>query len=211
MVLNFLACVRICRRSSRNWRAPRFGMTASWENNSTPLGLRAARLLNLSPASTLTVFHSIQGFAHQQSCEATRGCMGSLRFGAGMRLVAAIFLLLLFAFLTACGGHKPVGPSPFPAKITLNPSPSFSMQTGTTLGLTASAQNSSNTGIRPTFTYSIIPGSPAGVLDIAPNGFACAGTWNAPAYTICTPANTGVVEVTASALGATSAPTYIFV
>jgi hypothetical protein len=137
--------------------------------------------------------------------------MGSLRFGAGMRLVAAIFLLLLFAFLTACGGHKPVGPSPFPAKITLNPSPSFSMQTGTTLGLTASAQNSSNTGIRPTFTYSITPNSPAGVLDIAPNGFVCAGTWNAPAYSICTPGNTGLVEVTASALDETSAPTYFFV
>jgi hypothetical protein len=85
------------------------------------------------------------------------------------------------------------------------------MQVGTTLGLTASAQNSSNTGLRPAFTYSLIPGSPAGVLDIAPNGFACAGTWNAPAYTICTPGNVGLVEVTASALGETSAPTYFFI
>jgi hypothetical protein len=85
------------------------------------------------------------------------------------------------------------------------------MQLGTTLALSAGAQNGSNSGLRPTFTFSISPSSPAGVLDIAPNGFACAGTWNAPAYNVCTPANTGMVEVTASALGATSAPTLIFV
>jgi len=137
--------------------------------------------------------------------------MGRLRFGQSAWLVSTISLLLSFAFLPACGGTKPPGPSPFPAKITLNPSPSYSLQVGTTLGLTASAQNSSNTGIRPAFSFSIIPGSPAGVLDIAPNGFACAGTWNAPAYSICTPGNVGLVEVTASALGETSAPTYFFV
>jgi hypothetical protein len=139
--------------------------------------------------------------------------MGRLRFGQSAWLVSTISLLLL---LPGCGGTKPPGPSPFPAKITLNPSPSYSMQVGTTLGLTAGAQNSSNTGIRPTFTFAISPVSPAGVvptgvLDIAPNGFACAGTWNAPAYTICTPGNTGTVAVTASALGATSAPTLFFV
>ncbi|MGA7928596.1 MAG: hypothetical protein WCA20_21700, partial [Candidatus Sulfotelmatobacter sp.] len=134
--------------------------------------------------------------------------MGRLRLRRWAWLVTTIFL---FLFLAACGGHKPPGTSPFPAKVTLNPSPSYSMQLGTTLLLTAGAQNGSGTTIRPTFTYAISPSSPAGVLDIAPNGFACAGTWNAPAYTICTPANTGVVQVTASALGATSAPTFIFV
>src|ERR1700733_857423 len=134
--------------------------------------------------------------------------MGRLRSGRSAWLIITIFL---FLFLAACGGHKPPGVSPFPAKITLDPSPSFSMQLGTTLFLTASAQNGSGSSIRSTFTYAISPSSPAGVLDIAPTGFACAGTWNAPAYTICTPANTGVVQVTASALGATSAPTFIFV
>ena len=85
------------------------------------------------------------------------------------------------------------------------------MQVGTTLLLTASAQNSVGSSIRPAFTYSVSPSSPAGVLDIAPNGFACAGSWNAPAYNTCTPGNTGMVQATASALGATSAPTLIFV
>ena len=138
--------------------------------------------------------------------------MGRLRLRRWAWLVITIFLFLfLFLFLAACGGHKPPGISPFPAKITLNPNPSYSLQLGSTLVLTASAQNGSGSNIRSTFTYAISPSSPAGVLDIAPSGFACAGTWNAPAYTICTPANTGVVQVTASALGATSAPTYIFV
>ncbi len=137
--------------------------------------------------------------------------MGRLRFGLSPWQVAAIFLFLLFLLLPACGGNKPPGASPFPAKITINPSPSYSMQVGTTLVLTASAQNGNNTIIRPAFTFAVTPSSPSGVLDIAPSGFACAGTWNAPAYTVCTPANTGMVEVTASALGATSAPTLIFV
>src|ERR1700683_3302880 len=97
---------------------------------------------------------------------AARGCMGRLRFGQSAWLVSTISL---FLFLPAYGGTKPPGPSPFPAKIILNPSPSYSMQVGTTLALQASAQNSSNTGIRPTFSFAISPTSPAGVLDIAPN------------------------------------------
>ena len=82
------------------------------------------------------------------------------------------------------------------------------MQVGSSLLLTASAQNSSGTAITPTFTFA---SSNPGILDIAPNGFACAGTWNAPVYSICTPAGIGTVEVTASALGATSPPTLFFV
>jgi hypothetical protein len=140
--------------------------------------------------------------------EATRGCMGRLHFGLSAWIVITILLSLL---LPGCGGSKPRGSSPFPARITLNPNPSFSMQVGATLLLSASALNSSNSGLRPTFSFAITPSSPVGVLDIAPNGFACAGTWNAPSYTICTPGNIGMVQVTASALGATSAPTLIFV
>ena len=134
--------------------------------------------------------------------------MGRLGFGPSVWVVVTVSWLLL---LPACGGHKPPAPSPFPARITLTPSPGFSMQVGTTLVLTATALNSSNSRLSTGFTYNISPSSPAGVLDIAPNGFACAGTWNAPAYTLCTPGNTGMVQVTASAVGATSAPTLIFV
>jgi len=134
--------------------------------------------------------------------------MGSLRFGSlagAVAIVSSLFLL----FLAACGGgSKPPGPSPFPAKVTLNPSISSSLQVGTTLLLTATAQNNSGTSIAPVFTFTT---SNPGILDIAPNGFACAGTWNAPLYSICTPAGIGTVQVTASALGATSAPTLFFI
>jgi hypothetical protein len=134
--------------------------------------------------------------------------MGRLRFGTSAWLIAAI---LLFLLLPACGGgSKPAGPSTFPVRVTLNPSPSYSMVSGTFLLLSASATNGSNSVLRPTVTFSISPSSPAGVLDIAPSGLACAGTWN-NAYSVCAPSNTGMVQVTATALGATSAPTYIFV
>ena len=131
--------------------------------------------------------------------------MGRLRFGA---CAWTGFTLFLFLFLPACGGSKPPGASPFPGKITLNPASSFSMQLGSTLFLTASAQNNTGAAISPTFTFAT---SNSSILDIAPNGFACAGIWNAPLYSICTPAGVGTVQVTASALGATSPPTTFFV
>jgi hypothetical protein len=97
-------------------------------------------------------------------------------------------------------------------KITLSPSTS-SAQVGTIFQFGASAQNASNTPLSATFTYAVTNVSPTStaILDVAPNGFACAGTWNAPLYSVCTPAGYGAVEVTASALGATSAPSLIYV
>jgi hypothetical protein len=133
--------------------------------------------------------------------------MGRLRFGASL----VVITISLFLFLPACGGHKPAGTSPFAVRIILNPTNSTSMQMGTTLLLSASAFNNTNTSLRTAFAFAIDPSSPTGVLDIAPGGLACAGTWNAPAFTLCTPSNTGVVSVTASALGVTSPPTMIFV
>jgi hypothetical protein len=82
---------------------------------------------------------------------------------------------------------------------------------GTVQQFAATATNVANKSIVPTFTYSLSPNSPAGILDIAPNGYACAGTWDAPLYTVCTPAGTGAVQVVASALGASSPPTWVFV
>jgi len=120
-------------------------------------------------------------------------------------VIIAIFFLLL---LPACGGKKPAGASPFPAKISLNPAISYSLQLGGTVVFSASAQNGANGNISPTFTYT---SSNPGILDISPTGFACAGTWNAPYFNVCTPAAEGVAMVTASALGQTSPPTMVFV
>lgn len=128
-----------------------------------------------------------------------------LRCGARVGVVVSIFLSLL---LPACGYKKTAASSPFPAKITLNTGTSFSLQVGATILLSATAQNDAGTAITPTFTFL---SSNTSIVDIAPNGFACAGTWNAPIYSICTPSAIGTAQVTASALGATSPPTLFFV
>jgi hypothetical protein len=139
------------------------------------------------------------------SGSATRGCMGRLHC---VRYAFIAITIFLFSLLPACGGHKPPGANPFPAKITLNPTTSASMQAGTTMVFTASAQNGANANIAPTFTYA---SSNPGVVDISPAGFACAGSWNAPYYNVCTAAGIGQSAITASALGATSPPTVVFV
>jgi len=106
-----------------------------------------------------------------------------------------------------CGGHKPPGVSPYPARITVSPGGSASLQLGGTLNFTATAQNSSNNTVGATFTWT---SSDTSILNLAPNGVACAGQWEA-GYASCTPGGTGLVAVTASAIGVTSVPTFVFV
>lgn len=131
--------------------------------------------------------------------------MGRLRSSRSLWLICAIFFAVL---LPACGGHKPPGASLFPVRVTLTPAISYSMQVGSAIQLTASAANASNTVISPAFTYN---SSDPSIVDVAPSGAACAGKWNAPIYSTCTPAGIGTASVTASAAGVTSAPTLIFV
>ncbi len=121
--------------------------------------------------------------------------------------VACAVVAVLLCFLSGCGGKKPPGPSNQLVKITLSPAPSTSVQVGTALSFTASAQNASNQNISASFTFQ---SSDTSVLTIAPNGVACAGSWDAT-FTLCTPKGTGVVQVTASAFGVTSASTLVFV
>jgi hypothetical protein len=129
--------------------------------------------------------------------------MGRLRCGG----VAWAVVTGLMCFLGGCGYRRPPGPSNQPARITLSPTPSTSVQVGSTVIFTASAQNSSGSSLSLGFTFQ---SSDTSILNIAANGVACAGRWDAN-FTICTPQGTGVVQVTASALGATSAPTQVFV
>ena len=131
--------------------------------------------------------------------------MGRLRC---VRFALVGLTISLFSLLPACGGHKPAGTSPFPAKITLNPPISASMQLGSTLVFTASAQNGSNSNLSPVFTFT--SSNPA-VVNISPAGVACAGSWNAPFYNICTAGGGGTAEITAFALGTTSPPTLVYV
>ncbi|SRR5579871_2912514 len=139
--------------------------------------------------------------------------MGRFWFGTGVRGILALALLCL---LPACGGHKAApASSPYPIRVSLNPTPSTSLQVGMTLQFVATAQNSANQSLTAAFTYTVTPlGQGSGgtaIVDVTPLGTLCAGTWNAPLYSVCTPGNFGVAEVTASALGATSAPTLVFV
>jgi hypothetical protein len=134
--------------------------------------------------------------------------MGRLRRSQWVQVVIAVSSLLSVA---ACGGHKPLGASPLPAKITLTPAVSLSLQMGATQQFLGSAVNGSNQNVSPTFTYALTPNSVPGILDVSPAGFACGGTWNAPYYNVCTPGASGVAQVVASALGSTSPPTYVFV
>jgi hypothetical protein len=132
--------------------------------------------------------------------------MGRLRFGQWAWIVVTISCLVL---LSACGGSRPPGASPFAARVNLNPATSLSMQLGTVVIFTASAQNGGGAAIRGAgFTYT---SSNPGIVDVAPNGFACAGTWNAPLYTVCAPGGLGLAQVTASSGGVTSPPTLVFV
>lgn len=129
--------------------------------------------------------------------------MGRLR-SCGWQCAVAI---ILAGAISSCGGHKFGGVSPFPARVTLSPAGSTSVQQGNTLTFTASAQNSSGSNVNTTFIFA---SSDTTVMNIAPNGVACAGVWN-QGYTVCTPAGSGVVKITATGDGGSSAPTYVFV
>jgi hypothetical protein len=129
--------------------------------------------------------------------------MGRLLSGGWRYVIAIIFA----GAVSSCGGHKPPGVSPFPARINLNPGGSTSVQLGNTLVFTAAATNGTGTSVSASFTFT---SSDTSILNIAPNGVACAGVWDA-LFSTCTPAGIGVVQVTATGLGASSVPTYVFV
>jgi hypothetical protein len=126
------------------------------------------------------------------------------RFRSGLFLAVAILTCWNFS---ACGGKSKAGPPLFAGKISLNPSINTSMVLGGTMIFTSSVQTVSGTNLNTPVTFS---SSNTSILSIASNGVACAGHWDAT-FSTCNPGATGVVQVTASALGASSIPTYIFV
>lgn len=115
--------------------------------------------------------------------------------------------ILSFSAMLACGGGSKPGPPLFPGKVTLTPSTNISMELGGTIIFTSTVQTVSGTTLNTPITFS---SSDTSILNIASNGVACAGHWDA-GFTTCTPGATGVVQVTASALGSSSIPTFVFV
>jgi hypothetical protein len=122
----------------------------------------------------------------------------------GLDWAAAVLSILSIG---GCGGHPPAGQSPFIARIILNPGGNSSIQIGSFIGFSASATNAAGNNVGATFTYN---SSDTSILNIASNGAACAGRWDA-AFTSCIPGGTGVVKVTASAGLVNSPPTFVFV
>lgn len=125
------------------------------------------------------------------------------------RLSRFWLLFPIFALLTVagCGGGSKPGPPLFPGKVTLTPATPTSLQLGGIIAFTSAVQTSSGTNLTTTITYA---SSDTSVLNISANGIACAGHWDA-LFTTCTPGNAGAATVTATALGGSSIPTYVFV
>jgi hypothetical protein len=128
-----------------------------------------------------------------------------------MRRLRSVLALAVAIFavwgIVGCGGHSQPSVSRFPAKITLSPGTSTSVALGSEFVFVATAQNSANANISTPFTYQ---SSDTSKVNVAPNGIACAGHWDTT-YSVCTPGGIGYALVTASALGVSSAPTYVFV
>src|SRR5579871_894329 len=122
----------------------------------------------------------------------------------GPWLIVAVSALLGIA---ACGGGSKAGPPLFAGKIAITPSTTTSLEAGATLIFSTSVQTASGTNLNTTITYT---SSDTSILNISPAGIACGGHWDA-LFATCTPGGPGVVQVTASALGGTSVPTFVFV
>jgi hypothetical protein len=118
-----------------------------------------------------------------------------------------VVAILCIWSVSGCGKAAKSGTPLFPTRVNLNPVTDLSLTVGSTQAFTASAQASSGANINTPITYT---SSDTSILTIAPNGVACAGHFDV-AFTTCTGGGTGVALVTASALGHSSAPTWVFV
>jgi hypothetical protein len=130
-------------------------------------------------------------------------CMGRFR-SLSLRLAVAV---LSISAITGCGGGSHPGPPLFTGHITLNPGTATSLVLGGTLNFSATVQTTSGTNLNTTVTYT---SNDTSILNLSPNGVACAGHWDV-AFTTCSPGAIGAVTVIASALGGYSVPTYVFV
>jgi hypothetical protein len=130
-------------------------------------------------------------------------CMGRFRSGGVFWVVA----ILCFWSFSACGGGGKPGPPLFAGKVLLTPSSNTSLVLGGTLVFFSTVQTVSGTTLNTPVAYS---SSDTSILNIASNGVACAGHWD-QTFSTCSPGATGVVQITATALGSASIPTYVFV
>jgi len=135
------------------------------------------------------------------------GSSGRVNF----RIIKACLAAGWLAALVGCSGSSPVRTTNFPVpnSISLQPTPSVSMELGTNQAFTAVPLDVSNNAISEPFTYQ---SSNTAVVTIASNGLACAGSWDSLTNPqICTPGSVGVAQITATAQGVTSPASTVYV
>jgi hypothetical protein len=133
------------------------------------------------------------------------------RFGAVVPAVLAPLTFIVLASFAGCSSSNPVKTAvyPVPASISINPSPYASLELGTYQPFSATPQNSSKGTITEPITF--VSSNP-GVVTVAANGLACAGSWDSlVSPQVCTPGSTGVSEVRAVAMGVSSPATTVYV
>ena len=129
--------------------------------------------------------------------------------------VFALFAIGFTIALTGCLGKSTSNSGIGSVKsISLNPAGNTSLEIGGTQVFSASALDQNNRAI-PGVNIQFIVSVPAGSTAPAPismtsNGNACAGTWDA-SQALCSPGNSGVAIVTATANGVRSAQATVYV
>src|SRR5437763_1740064 len=122
-----------------------------------------------------------------------------------VQLGAVITMSLILAGLLGCGKSSSTTNFAKPASITLTPTPTASIDIGTTQAFSGVAHNFAGRTITEPISFL---SSNTAVVTVASNGLACAGTWDSlTAPMVCTPGPAGVAQITATAMGVVSPPT----
>jgi hypothetical protein len=133
--------------------------------------------------------------------------MGKL-FRSVMVLGSCLFVLSLMSGCSSSSATKATN-FPIPANVGLSPGNIISLNLGSTQLFTASPKNNKGS---PVTTPVSFQSSNSGVVTVADNGNACAGSWDSlTTPQICTPGSVGIAQVVASSHGVTSPPTTIYV
>ncbi len=122
----------------------------------------------------------------------------------GPYIAGALTVIFILASL-GCGSGGSKTPSPI-TTVTLSPSPTASMNLGSTLQFSASVTQNKTVISTPITFLS----SNKAILSFSPSGLACAGSWG-PNFIICNPGIPGVVTARASGFGTPSPMTVVYV
>ncbi|HJS97581.1 MAG TPA: hypothetical protein VJ756_00720 [Terriglobales bacterium] len=122
----------------------------------------------------------------------------------GPCLAGALTLIFILASF-GCGSGGSKTPPPI-ITVTLTPSPTASMNLGSTLQFSASVTQSKTVITTPIRFLS----SNNAVLSFSPSGLACAGSWD-KSFIVCSPGAPGVVTARASGFGTASPKTVVYV